>query len=167
LPTASSWIVQKADGRSTWFHRIDLGDGILTPGRDDSERKLKSLGMPEDLTNLSVLDIGAWDGYFSFAAEKRGAAKVVAADLSTAPAFNVAKRLLQSQATAVEIDVIDLDPQKIGTFDLVLCLGVLYHLKHPLMALERIYSVTSGRLILETYVDMLDCPRPAMAFPRR
>jgi glycosyltransferase involved in cell wall biosynthesis/2-polyprenyl-3-methyl-5-hydroxy-6-metoxy-1,4-benzoquinol methylase len=151
--------------RSTsWFHRIDLGEGLLTPGRDDSERKLKSLGMPEKLSGLSVLDIDAWDGYFSFAAEKRGAAKVVAADLSTAPGFNVAKRLLQSQVSAIEMDVMDLDPEKIGTFDLVLCLGVLYHLKHPLMALERICSVTAGQLILETYVDMLDCPRPAMAF---
>jgi tRNA (mo5U34)-methyltransferase len=120
--------------------------------------------MPDDLAGKRVLDIGAWDGYFAFAAEKRGAAQVVAADMVTAPGFRLAKRLLHSQVAAIEVDIMDLDPEKIGAFDLVLCLGVLHHLKHPLMALERVCRVTAERLILETYVDMLDCPRPAMAF---
>jgi tRNA (mo5U34)-methyltransferase len=58
----------------------------------------------------------------------------------------------------------DLAPEKIGTFDIVLFLGVLYHLRHPLLALERIASVTAGLLILETVVDMVGFKRPAMAF---
>ncbi len=147
-----------------WFHRIDLGNGVMTPGRDDSDRKLQQLGLPRDLSGKTVLDIGAWDGFFSFAAELRGAAKVVAADIATAKGFVLAKRILKSKVCAVEIDIMDLSPEKVGMFDWVICLGVLYHLKHPLMALERVFSVTAERLILETYVDMLDCPRPAMAF---
>ena len=52
----------------------------------------------------------------------------------------------------------------VGTFDVVLFLGVLYHLRHPLLALERVASVTRDLLILETVVDMVGVRRPAMAF---
>ena len=56
-----------------WFHSIPLKDGIVTPGRDDSMSKMKQVCLPEDLSGKSVLDIGAWDGFFSFQAEKNGA----------------------------------------------------------------------------------------------
>jgi tRNA (mo5U34)-methyltransferase len=61
-----------------WFHSFDFPE-ITTKGADLSDLKLKFIGMPEDLTGKSVLDIGAWDGYFSFTAERRGA-KVTAID---------------------------------------------------------------------------------------
>jgi tRNA (mo5U34)-methyltransferase len=64
----------------------------------------------------------------------------------------------------MEIDVLDLSPENVGQCDIVLFLGVLYHMKHPLMALENVFSVTKEQLILETQVDMLFCKRPAMAF---
>ena len=60
--------------------------------------------------------------------------------------------------------MLDLSPQTVGVFDLVLFLGVLYHMRHPLLALERIFSVTGQQLILETHIDLLSCERPAMAF---
>ena len=63
-----------------WWHSIDLGDGVITPGIDDSPRKLHRLRLPQDLTGKSVLDIGAWDGFFSFEAERRGASRVLALD---------------------------------------------------------------------------------------
>jgi tRNA (mo5U34)-methyltransferase len=63
-----------------WWHQIDLGDGLITPGPDPSPEKLKGLAFPEDLAGMAVLDIGAYDGFFSFEAERRGAARVVAAD---------------------------------------------------------------------------------------
>src|SRR5215217_2754623 len=63
-----------------WHHRITLPGGIVTPGRDDSSKKLSRLQLPERLDGKSVLDIGAWDGFFSFECERRGAAKVVAYD---------------------------------------------------------------------------------------
>ena len=58
----------------------------------------------------------------------------------------------------------DLSPERVGQFDVVFFLGVLYHLRHPLLALERIASVTRKLLILETVVDMVGIGRPAMAF---
>jgi len=60
--------------------------------------------------------------------------------------------------------VMDHSPETVGVFDLVLCLGVLYHMRHPLLALEKVASVTGRQLILETHVDMLEHKRPAGAF---
>ena len=60
--------------------------------------------------------------------------------------------------------MLDHSPETADVFDLVLFLGVLYHMRHPLQALERVYSVTGKQLILETHLDMLDFDRPAMAF---
>src|SRR5277367_1579891 len=65
---------------TTWFHTIDLGNGIVTQGVDDTPRKLDGIELPRELAGKSVLDIGAWDGFFSFEAERRGASRVVAAD---------------------------------------------------------------------------------------
>ena len=62
------------DGVPFWWHSIDLGDGIVTPGRKGAEQlaeELATMRLP-DLRGKTVLDIGAWDGYFSFAAERLG-----------------------------------------------------------------------------------------------
>lgn len=63
-----------------WWHKIDLGNGIVTRGIDDSARRLQQIKMPEDLRGMTVIDIGAWDGFFSFEAERRGASRVLATD---------------------------------------------------------------------------------------
>lgn len=153
-----------------WFHRIDLGDGIVTPGRDDSPRKLAEIRMPADLTGKTVLDIGAYDGFFSFEAERRGAARVVSIDnwgepeCSPKAGFDLARRILGSRVDDIKADVQALDPARFGVFDLVLFMGVLYHLRHPLLGLEKVASVCADMLILETHVDLLDLGRPAMAF---
>lgn len=155
-----------------WYHTIDLGRGIVTPGADDTAQRLARIGLPSSLEGLSVLDIGAWDGFFSFECERRGAARVVAADYyswhgsgwGTKQGFQVAREALGSRVEDVDIDVMDLSPERIGTFDVVLFLGVLYHLRHPLLALERVASVTRGLLIVETVVDLVGHRRPAMAF---
>lgn len=158
--------------RVPWFHQIDLGNGIVTPGVDPSETKLQTLGMPRNLAGMSVLDVGAWDGFFSFEAERRGASRVVAVDSfswngsnwGSKQGFLLARRALGSRVEDMECDVLDLDPNRLGTFDLVFFLGVLYHMRHPLLALEKVASVTRGRLILETHVDMVGEHRPAVAF---
>lgn len=155
-----------------WYHTIDLGSGVVTRGIDDSPRRLARVRLPASLRGLSVLDIGAWDGFFSFECERRGAARVVAADYfswhgsgwGTKAGFTLARQALGSKVEDVDIDVMDLTPERIGTFDLVLFLGVLYHLRHPLLALERVASVARDRLILETVVDLVGVGRPAMAF---
>jgi tRNA (mo5U34)-methyltransferase len=156
-----------------WFHVIDLGNGVVTPGYEGkTPHKLKTLGMPEDLTGKSVLDLCAWDGFFSFEAERRGARRVLAVDhfcwggggWGTKAGFDLAREALGSKVEDHELDVLDVSPEKIGVFDVVLFLGVLYHMRHPLLALEKVSSVTSGMLILETHVDLTRLHRPAMAF---
>jgi tRNA (mo5U34)-methyltransferase len=158
-----------------WYHTIDLGHGVVTNGVDDTRIRLAKIDLPESLAGLSVLDIGAWDGFFSFEAERRGAARVVATDYyawrgtgwGTAngkAGFELARTALGSRVEDVEIDVMDLSPERIGMFDVVLFLGVLYHVPHPLLTLERVASVTKKLLITETVVDMVGVTRPAMAF---
>ncbi len=155
-----------------WYHTIDLGGGIVTKGIDDSALRLARLDLPRSLTGLTVLDIGAWDGFFSFEAERRGASRVVAADYfswhgtgwGSKAGFELARAALGSRVEDLDIDVMDLSPERVGQFDVVFFLGVLYHLRHPLLALERIASVTRKLLILETVVDMVGIRRPAVAF---
>ena len=164
--------IRAAIGGVTWYHQIDLGHGVITPGSDATIERMKFVGMPRDLSGMSVLDIGAWDGAFSFEAERRGAARVVAVDSfcwsgegwGTKAGFECARKVLDSRVEDRELEVLDLSPDTVGEFDLVLFLGVLYHLKHPLLALERVASVCRGQLIMWTQVDMLDCDRPAAAF---
>jgi tRNA (mo5U34)-methyltransferase len=159
-------------GDIRWYHSIDLGQGVRTNGIDNSPERLARLQLPVSLAGLSVLDIGAWDGFFSFEAERRGAARVVAADSyswngsgwGTKAGFQFARQVLNSRVEDVDIDVMDLSPDRVGTFDVVFFLGVLYHLPHPLLALERIASVANGLLVLETVVDMVGTRRPAAAF---
>lgn len=156
----------------SWYHSIDLGNGIVTPGVFRTRDTLEHIGLPPDLRGRSVLDVGAWDGFYSFEAERRGARRVLATDhfcwsgegWGTKAGFECARRALNSKVEDIDIDVLDLSPDRIGTWDVVLCLGVLYHMRHPLLALERVASVTSGCLILETHVDLLWTRRPALAF---
>jgi tRNA (mo5U34)-methyltransferase len=158
--------------RIQWHHTIDLGNGILTPGKDNTVRKLKRLRFPDSFAGKSVLDIGTWDGFFAFEAEKRGASRVLATDSfvwqpgfgTGRGGFDLAHRTLNSKVESMVLDPLDLSPDKIGTFDVVFFLGVLYHMRHPLLSLERVASVTKGMVIVETAVDMLGCRRPAMAF---
>ncbi len=157
----------------TWFHQIDLGGGVVTPGIDATVEKLATVGLPEDLTGCSVLDIGAWDGAFSFEAERRGADRVLATDsfvwqghgAVSKAGFDLARDALGSRVEDLLVDVMDLDPAQVGTFDVVLFLGVLYHLRDPWAGVARAARVTApgGLMILETHVDMLHVERPAVA----
>jgi tRNA (mo5U34)-methyltransferase len=155
-----------------WFHRIDLGNGLVTPGVDDTPHKLRYLRLPRRLDGLSVLDVGAYDGFFSFECERRGAARVVAADafcwtyggMASKEGFDLARAALRSRVEEVLIPVEEISPERLGTFDLVLFLGVLYHAPDPLRYLRRVRSVCRGRLILETHIDALDYPYPAAVY---
>ena len=64
----------------------------------------------------------------------------------------------------MNIDIFELSPERVGAFDIVLLLGVLYHLRDPLLALEHVASVTKELLIVATEADMLYARRPAAAF---
>ena len=168
-----------------WMHTIDLGNGVVTKGHGVHWHG------PETFPNFagrSVLDIGAWDGYYSFLAERHGASRVVALDhyawgvdvnarndywaecLATgtlpdhsrdltdfwAPelpgrcAFRFAREVLGSNVEETVGDFATMDVGSLGVFDIVLFLGVLYHLRDPLGCMERVRAVTSDVAVIET-----------------
>ena len=159
-----------------WFHSMELGDGshTISPERTRTERRREEACLGKvDLRGKTVLDVGAWDGYYSFAAKRRGAARVLATDhfcwsgegWGSKDGFEHARARLGLQVEDLEIDVHDLSPETIGgRFDVVLFLGVLYHLKNPLLALEKVASVCGETLVLETIVDTRWSSRPTMVF---
>jgi tRNA (mo5U34)-methyltransferase len=155
-----------------WFHTIDLGNGVRTPGRKDTIAEAHVFHLP-DVAGRTVLDVGAYDGFYSFEAERRGAARVLATDDWTwnwpgADArrnFELARDVLGSAVESQVVPVEQLSPEAIGgTFDVVLFLGVLYHAPDPLGYLSRVRSVTAGVCVVETAVDLLDVPVPAAAY---
>lgn len=164
----------RTDGRFEeigWYHSIDLGNGVVTDGSDRTAPKLRRLHLPDSLAGKSVLDVGAWDGFFSFEAERRGAARVLASDWycwggvkDRKAGFLYAREALGSQVEDRTIDVLDLSPETVGVFDVVLFLGVLYHMKHPLLALERIASVAGDLVVIETEVAHLPTRHPAVRY---
>ncbi len=178
-----------------WWHSIDLGDGVVTPGAKSSawlEAELARLELG-DLRGKSVLDIGAYDGFYSFAAERLGAERVVALDhyvwsadmpgymayrdrqmaaglavepVETLPEFwrpdelpgrrpfDLAHEALGSRVEVVVGDLLDYDLSELGSFDVVLYLGVLYHVRHPLLALEKLAALTRGTAYIETQAEV-------------
>lgn len=192
----SEELVDEINSIPYWWHSIDLGDGIVTPGRmaalagldgrEVMQRAIDMLQLP-DLAGKSVLDIGAWDGYYSFEAERRGASRVVALDhyvwsidweaagrtettasphepvdawqperLPGKRGFDLARRELSSAVEPVVDDFMTMDLEPLGRFDVVLFLGVLYHLHNPFAALERLAQVTGELAVIES---------EAVAFP--
>lgn len=157
-----------------WHHSIDLGQGVVTPGTKSTAvlaDEARRIFDPVDLAGRSVIDIGAWNGFFSFEAKRRGAARVLATDsfVWTFPgirgreAFDLARNALNLNIEAQLVDVMDLTPE-IGQFDATLFLGVFYHLADPIEGLKRAASVTKDLLIVETHMDAIESPRPAMIF---
>ena len=155
---AADTLQQKIDALK-WCHPLELG-GIQTRPqwhvRRRFARRLKFLQIPQDLTGKSVLDIGAWDGFFSFECERRGAARVLAIDTFAwdhygKDGFLLAHEMLKSKVEHQRCAAEDIDAATLGTFDLVLFLGVFYHLRSPIQVLDRIRAVTTGTLICETH----------------
>lgn len=169
-PLTKDELTRRADAVN-WFHSLDLGQGVRSKGRYDPLKRMPDLHLP-DLKGKSVLDVGAWDGAYSFEMERRGAGRVLATDhwcwsgpgWGTQDGFNLAREALGSRVEDLDVDPHDLSAEKMGRFDVVLFLGVLYHVKDPLIVLERVYDVTGDLLVLETEVDMLFTRRPAAAF---
>ncbi len=139
---------------SGWYHSIELPDGEVLEGLQTLEQqkeRLRRLPIADDLSGKHVLDIGTWDGWFAFEMERRGA-DVTAIDNIEQPAFYLARDRLGAKVDYRVLDVYQLAAAEIGRFDLVLFLGVLYHLKHPLLGLEKVCEVTRDVAIVESYV---------------
>jgi tRNA (mo5U34)-methyltransferase len=155
--------------RLGWYHSLELPDGRLIPGLQSIEllrNRLAQFPLPADLRGKRVLDIGAWDGWFTFELERRGA-QVMAVDSTPFEQFRIARDLLGSRAEYRIDDVCRLSPAKIGYFDIVMFLGVLYHLKHPMLALEKVCELSTGIVCVESFVtdDGADpAAKPVMEF---
>jgi tRNA (mo5U34)-methyltransferase len=147
----NQFLQKKISSVPFWYHSIELRPGLITPGINDSQAVLKLLELPKDCRGLRVLDIGARDGFFSFELERRGA-EVLAIDYvrPDRTGFAVAKEILGSNVTYQVANVYDLAPDDFGTFDIVLFLGVLYHLRNPMLALDKIWQICRGRLWVES-----------------
>lgn len=143
----------RAGGEQKWFQNFFLR-GFHIPGRNPVLEICIKIQLPKDLTGMTVLDVGANEGGFSFECEKRGAERVVAIDLPGphVERFKLLKEAAGSEVEYIEKDVCDLDPASIGKFDIVLFPGVLYHLKHPLLAIEKLHSVTNNMCLIETHI---------------
>lgn len=144
----------KLVGRSC-YHKYEIEPGLFTPGQFlevEPERCLDEMGVPQDLAGSRALDIGAWDGPYTFELERRGA-QVTALDIQDpdVTVFNAVKEIKNSSANYVRCGVYDALPETLGTFDLVLFPGVYYHLKNPVLSLQRIRRLLNdgGALFIE------------------
>lgn len=187
-----------------WYHSIDLGHDIMTPGDNSPEalsRQLQAMQLP-DLHGKTVLDIGAWDGYFSWAAERLGAHRVVSLDhfvwamdrsratehrikwqtegstpkpyedtdawkpleLPGKRGYDLAHKVLKSKAECHVEDFMEVEYQTIGgPFDVVLWMGILYHMRNPLLALKKVAEATKEVAIIESVaIDYEHYPEHAM-----
>jgi tRNA (mo5U34)-methyltransferase len=139
-----------------WFHNIDLGGGVVTaPDHflgDYPNFKFERFeqALPKDLSGKSVLDIGCNAGFYSIEMKRRGASRVVGIDSDDrylAQAAFVAGTLGFDGIEFRKLDVYDVGA--LGEkFDLVIFMGVLYHLRHPLLALDLIREHVAGDLML-------------------
>jgi tRNA (mo5U34)-methyltransferase len=154
-----------AIAEESWYHTIELPDGVVTDGRFDHRPLVPYYGLPDDMSGMRALDVGTADGFWAFEMERRGA-DVVALELPRmrdrdfpaaakryigeerdAPPghrFELARRALGSSVELVRARVYDLDPTSFGTFDFVHVGDVLLHVRDPVGALTAIRSVTSG-----------------------
>lgn len=146
------------DSSIIWYQRFELAPGISTPGHHDIEATMKAAGVPDDLSGLSVLDIGTCNGGAAFIAERRGASRVVGVDLYEPTVFGFRKIAdeLGSSAEFKRATVYDLPQVLQSDFDVVFFFGVLYHLRHPLLAIDALRQLTRASLHIETAVNGAD-----------
>jgi len=137
-----------------WFHSFEMPDGARIEGCMSlawQRERWSRFPIPADLTGKRVLDIGAWDGWFTFEAERRGAA-VTSVDCVDVPNYHRIHQALGSRADYRNLDLYEIPAAGLGRFDIVFCLGVLYHLKYPFLGLEIVCSLATEVALIETFV---------------
>ena len=156
-----------------WFHRIDLGGGVYTKTETvmgepvdhplapwQTIQKL----LPRDLSNKTLLDVGCNAGFYAFEAKRRGARRVLGVDGQRQHVRQAlfVRKVLGLEAEFRRLNVYELNPRTMGQFEITLALGLLYHLKHPILALENLFRVTKELLIVETAI--MPGPRTPASF---
>src|SRR6185436_15568484 len=145
-----------------WFHRIDLGDGLFTKTESVMGEPVDHPHQPwqiiqkllPDLRGKTVLDVGCNAGFYAFEAKRRGAKRVLGVD---GQRQHVRQGLFVRKVLGLDVEfrrlnVYELSARTAGRFDITLALGLLYHLKHPILALENLYQVTRELLVIETAI---------------
>ena len=147
-------IRQRVEELGQWFHNLDLRGVQTAPDHflgDYPQTKWQrfSAALPEDLTGKSVLDVGCNAGFYSIQMKRRGAERVVAIDTDEQ---YLAQARFAAKVNNAEIEFRQLSVYRVADlreqFDLVLFMGVLYHLRHPLLALELLHEHVAGDLLV-------------------
>ena len=137
-----------------WFHNLDLGGVKTAPDHflgDYPEVKWQRFAssIPKDLTGKSVLDVGCNAGFYSIQMKRRGADRVVGIDMDEK---YLDQARFAAKVSGAEIEFRNLSVYRVGElrekFDLVLFMGVLYHLRHPLLALELLHEHVVADLLV-------------------
>lgn len=155
-------ILSEIDRLQPWFHRIDLGgihtktESVMGEPVNHPAGPWATIGrcLPADLTGKSVLDVGCNAGFYSIEAKRRGARRVLGVD---GQRQHVRQAVFVRKALGLDIEyrrmnVYELTRARVGEFDITLALGLVYHLKHLVLALENLYEVTRELLIVETAI---------------
>ena len=135
-----------------WFHDFEIIPGVRTNGPFDPAPLWDELQLPLDMRGISLADVGASNGYFSFEARRRGE-RVVAFDLrhKDNSGFGLAQHINGvSDIEHHHVNVMDIAREKYGQFDIVLALGLLYHVSDPYRALANCAALSRGRLLIES-----------------
>jgi len=137
-----------------WYHSFELPEGTVIDGfmtLEQQKRRYAQFPIPDDLRGKRLLDTGAWDGWFSFEAERHGA-EVTAIDCVELATFLDIRAKLGSDVDYRILDFYELPGAGLGKFDIVFFLGVLYHVRHPLLALEIVCALTRDVAIVDSFV---------------
>ena len=147
-------IKRRAAALGEWFHNLDLGGVRTAPDHflgDYPAVKWRSFAhaIPADLAGKTVLDIGCNGGFYSMEMKKRDAARVLGVDWDE---DYLAQARFAAEVTGLDIEFRKLSVYDVGSlgerFDVVLFLGVLYHLRHPLLALDLIHEHAARDLLV-------------------
>jgi tRNA (mo5U34)-methyltransferase len=178
-PAGERTAQQAVASNQTWYHTMELRPGVVTPGWFDLRPIIGQLPWPE-VKGKRCLDVGTYDGHLAFEMERRGASEVIATDIAShldwdwpyrhrettaheywrvagemkGSGFEIAKEVLGSSVEREWISVYELSPERLGTFDVVVCGSLLLHLRDPIRALEAIRSVCGGQFMSSEQIDL-------------
>jgi tRNA (mo5U34)-methyltransferase len=177
LSAAEKVDLQHLVNQHYWWHSIELSPGIVTPGKKKLENMKKEFELVFSgisFEGKTVLDVGAWNGGFAVEAARRGARRVVAVDHSTWNSPKLKGRAtfdLVAEVTGLPLEAVDIDLDTprlslahLGKFDVILYLGVFYHLKDPIAVTREIAALVQEVLIGESHVELTEEQRPNLIF---
>jgi SAM-dependent methyltransferase len=121
-----------------WYQRFPLAEGILTPGERDIDELLGQFELPNDLSGMSVLDIGTTNGGVAFHCERHGAERVVTVDIHAPGTYGFAQI---AEASGSRVHYVRASIYELPT------------LRHPLLAVDAIHTLSRGQVYVETEVS--------------